>query len=102
MRKTTQSITGTSFHRHTFQASVEDIIAILGEPTCKDNTGEDKTNFEWIAETESGKVFTIYDWKEYRSISQTEEISWHIGGHSAMDTIEALQEIEKALHSLVK
>ena len=102
MKETTQSINGTSFHRHTFQGSVEDIIAILGEPKWKDNTGEDKTNFEWIAETESGKVVTIYDWKEYRPISRTEEISWHIGGHSAMDTSEALQEIEKALGSLVK
>lgn len=102
MKETTQSINGTSFHRHTFQGFVEDIIAILGEPKWEDNTGEDKTNFEWIAETESGKVVTIYDWKEYRPISRTEEISWHIGGHSAMDTSEALQEIEKAIGSLVK
>jgi len=102
MRKTTQSTNGTSFHSHEFLASVEDIIAILGEPLWEDNTGEDKTNFQWEAETESGKVFTIYDWKEYRPISRTEEISWHIGGHSAMDTSEALQEIEKAIGSLVK
>jgi len=102
MKETTQSFIGTSFHRHTIQASVEDLFAILGKPYDEENTGKDKTNFEWVAETESGKVFTIYDWKEYRPISRTEGITWHIGGHSAMDTSEALQELEEALSSIAK
>lgn len=95
-------ITRWSFGKHKFEASVEDIIAIFGKPHYEDNTGMRCFNFRWEAETESGKVFAIFDWKEYRPISRTEEISWHIGGHSEMDTSEALQEIEKALHSLVK
>lgn len=92
-RKTTKSASGTSFHDTVLSASVNDLIAILGEPTIEDNTGEDKVNFEWICETEAGDVFTIYDWKEYRRISREETIEWHIGGMNRQVTDRALSEI---------
>lgn len=61
------------------------------------NTGDCKVNFEWELETESGKVFTIYDWKEYRSIGWDEEIEFHIGGMNRDSCEEALEELERLI-----
>jgi hypothetical protein len=88
---------GTSFHDSVVVASVNQLIKVLGEPDYDGNTGEDKTNFEWEMELDSGDVFTVYDWKEYRMIDLDEEIEWHIGGHSADVTYAAALEIEDAL-----
>jgi hypothetical protein len=85
----------TSFHGTEFRASANEIIAILGEPTYDSNDGSDKVNLEWICETETGEVFTIYDWKEYRPIEMDEKIDWHIGGHNGRVTNAALKELEK-------
>lgn len=100
MQKTTKSTGGTSFHDDVFNASVNDLIQILGEPDYVDNSGEDKVNFEWEMETEDGEVFTVYSWKEYRPISKTEIIEWHIGGLSGNVTSKALDEIAGALNNL--
>ena len=100
MHLTNRSQHMTSFFGHTFHASVRNIKALLGNPQLVDNSGDDKVNFNWIAETENGTLFTIYDWKEYRSITETEIIQWHIGGFSAIDTMEALDEITVALNNL--
>jgi hypothetical protein len=89
----TERASGTSFHDTVLLTSVNKIIEALGEPTFEDNAGSDKVNFEWICETESGEVFTIYDWKEYRPISKTEIIEWHIGGKSGRITELALKEM---------
>ena len=89
----TSRANGTSFHDTVFTASVNDLIAILGEPTVEENTGEDKVNFEWICETEAGEVFTVYDWKEYRRIRKDEPIEWHVGGMSRIITERARTEI---------
>jgi len=104
MAKTTnKSNCGTSFHNVTIQASVEQLKKILGEPTYEDNTGEDKVNFEWVCELEKGlsdevgQVFTIYDWKEYREIDETEIIKWHIGSMSNYIDILAYNEIQNVL-----
>ena len=93
MRHTVQSTGGTSFHGTTIFASVNDLIGILGEPRYVDNSGTDKTTHEWEMETDDGDVFTVYDWKEYRSIDSDEEIEWHIGGMSEMITTQAKHEI---------
>ena len=74
MRSTEKSTTGTSFHNTTLVATINDLKKVLGKPTYSDNTGDDKVNYEWIGETESGKVFTVYDWKEYRPLSNTEDV----------------------------
>ena len=100
MRKTTKSANGTSFHHDAFNASVSDLYQILGEPFDSNNSGEDKTNFQWEMETESGDIFTVYDWKEYRRLSEHENIEWHIGGHSGSVTAQALNEIASELNDL--
>ena len=93
-----QSSNGTSFHNSTITASVNELIAALGEPQYQSNDGEDKVNFEWDCETEEGDVFTIYDWKEYRPISKNEQIEWHIGGNSGYQTYIAAEEVEQLLN----
>ena len=97
MQKTTKSTGGTSFHDSTITASVNELIAVMGEPVYQGNDGEDKVNFEWEMETEDGEVFTVYDWKEYRPISRSEQIEWHIGGNGRRITEKALEELLEKL-----
>jgi len=92
-KKSNQDPSGTSFFNDVIEASVTDLIKMFGEPDDDNNTGNDKVNFEWTCETSAGDVFTVYDWKNYRSISRTEIVSWHIGGLNSMVTDQAVNEI---------
>jgi len=92
--------TGTSFHMQTITCSYNELVVALGKPQVEDNCGQDKVNFEWICETKNGILFTIYDWKEYRTIHPNEEIEWHIGGESSIDTIKARKELEALIYDL--
>ena len=47
--------------------------------------------------TEIGALFTVYDWKEYRTLDEDEIIEWHIGGHNEASTTDALNEMASAL-----
>ena len=98
-KQTNQSANGTSFHDVTIKASVNQLINGSGEPHWVNNTGEDKVNFEFIFETEEGDVFTIYDWKHYRSLDLDEIIEWHIGSHSRMISWDAQDEITRELNN---
>lgn len=100
MKPTTKTSNDTSFYNDTFNASVIDLRQICGEPVMECNDGSDKVNFEWEMETEDGDVFTIYDWKEYRKISEHESIEWHIGGNNGDTTYTALNEIADALNNI--
>ena len=102
VKKTTSSTDGTSFQDVTFKASVNQLINVFGEPTIQDNTGEDKTNFEWDMETDNGDVFSIYDWKEYRKLDLNEQIEWHIGSHSRDISGEAQYEVMRELGNYVE
>lgn len=99
MKQTKQEPNGTSFHSHTITASVSQLRSILGEPKYSDNDGTDKVNFEWLMETETGSVFTVYDWKEYRPLNETEIINWHIGGKDASTTLSAKYELNAAMEA---
>lgn len=100
MKPTRKSTCGTSFYDTVIYATVEQLRQVLGEPVCEQNDGEDKVNFEWEMETEDGTVFTVYDWKEYRSLREDEGIHWHIGGNRSIDTEKAADEINRALNQL--
>lgn len=102
MKPTTKSANGTSFHGTTITTSVKKLRKVLGEPNYSANLGNDKVNFEWQAETESGDVFTVYDWKEYRSIEENERVEFHIGGHTNNATVKALDEIGEILQALAE
>ena len=97
MKKTNKRVSGTSFHDSVVIASVDQLIQVLGEPNEDSNTGFDKVNFEWEMELESGEVFTVYDWKEYRMLRTDEMIEWHIGGFNGTVTDLAAEQINQAL-----
>lgn len=97
MKATSKDTSGTSFHEVTIKCSTATLRKVLGEPEYEPNDGEDKINFEWTLETDSGDVFTVYDWKEYRSLNENETIEWHIGGYNRMSTQQAKSEIIEAI-----
>ena len=97
MKKTNKRVSGTSFHDSIVIASVDQLTHVLGEPACDSNTGEDKVNFEWEMELESGEVFTVYDYKEYRMLRADEQVEWHIGGFDKATTDEATRQICEAM-----
>ena len=100
MKHTEKSASGTSFFGDVFQAKPSDLRTILGQPKFEHNDGQDKTNLDWTMETESGEVFTVYDWKYYRPLNEEEIVQWHIGGLSGGVTEVALNEITHALSKL--
>jgi hypothetical protein len=93
----TKSANGTSFHDTVIVCSYNQLVEAIGEPQSSDNTGEDKVNFDWTCELNDGRVFTIYDWKEYRPIKKDEIIEWHIGGDNRIITEFALIELTALL-----
>jgi hypothetical protein len=97
MKPTVKCPSGTSFYNHTVQATLNQLEAILGEPSESSNDGSDKTNVEWVMETETGDVFTVYDWKEYRVLWPNEVITWHIGAVTPRGAMIAQEELKNAL-----
>ncbi len=98
----TKNEIGTSFYDDTVTCSVNDLKTILGKPEYENNTGKDKTNFEWICETDKGDVFTIYDYKKYRELDENEYVKWHIGGHNKDATYQAKIELNDMLYLATK
>lgn len=94
MKLSNKSSDNTSFHNVTFNTTVKNLIEVLGEPQWFNNTGRDKVNFTWTCETKEGKVVTIYDWKEYRSIKANEVVAFHLGSKNPIDSIEGKLELK--------
>jgi hypothetical protein len=94
-------INGTSFYDVTIKTSINQLTKVLGEPSIQDNTGEDKVNVEWQVITEDGVVGTIYDWKEYRRLGESEIIQFHIGGKTKEDTLHYITTVKKIRERLV-
>jgi hypothetical protein len=93
-----QDATGTSFHNHTVTCSPQSLFDLIGEPQEAENTGRDKVNYRWICETDKGDLFTIYDYKEYRPLSDNEQVEWHIGARSSKISQQAKDDIESYLN----
>lgn len=100
MKPTKQSANGTSFHDVVITTTVNTLRQVCGEPTYENNSGDDKVNFEWVMETDEGDVFTIYDWKEYRSLDEDRKVEFHIGAHSKMKSIQGKHELIAAIEEL--
>ena len=95
------NVIGTSYHNDTINASVNELLNILGLEPIKDF--DVKTKFQWILEYHSVILnktfpFTIYDYNEdWESHTEsatgvndylyTTKIDLHIGGKSGDDTI---------------
>jgi hypothetical protein len=86
---------GTSYHMMNIATTVNKLIDAIGKPQIEDNDGNDKVNVEWICELSDGTVFTIYDWKEYRSIEYDEEIEFHIGAKNGELSKRAADALDK-------
>lgn len=93
-------LNGTSYHGIDFEATPNQLIAAFGPADYDGNDGSDKTNFDWDLELldddqcpGEGIVFTVYDWKEYRPLDGDEMVHWHIGAHSASDSIIAVDAV---------
>jgi hypothetical protein len=100
MQQTTKSPNGTSFHGQTISLSRNELQTICACAPASYEDPDDKVQYEWNMETASGDVFTIYDWKEYRSYRDDETIEWHIGAHTHEIAEEALDEIDTAIAEL--
>ena len=90
----TDRINGSSFHSDIIFATPNELRHILGEPDWDSNDGADKVNMEWYRQMPDGNIFTVYDYKEYRSLPENEVIEWHIGGYNKDVTEQAKREIE--------
>lgn len=68
------------------------LVEVLGEPTFNEESGDGKTQVEWVVEYE-GILFTIYDWKTYSKEYTLNELSrFNVGGkHYAGDFINYLE-----------
>ena len=84
---------GSSWFGDLIVTNYPKLIEILGRPTFDDNTGQDKTNMEWVCRSREGFVFTIYDWKEYEPLNEEYEYGFHIGGFSEKQTKIAKAEL---------
>ena len=96
-KHTKQSASGKSFHGVKFKATPQQLINLFPNSYDEQNDGRDKTNFDFTLETESGKVFTIYDWKEYRPLRMDEVVEWHVGAHDEVTSIEGRDEVVKLI-----
>ena len=94
---TRKSAGGTSFHGVTLKATPQQLIDLFPNSYDEYNNGRDKTNFDFTLQTESGKVFTIYDWKEYRPLRMDEVVEWHVGAHDEVTSIEGRDEVVKLI-----
>jgi hypothetical protein len=91
-----KEIHSTSWHGTTLMASRKTLCDLLGQPHSFGDV-DDKVQYEWFLETSTGVPYTIYDWKEYRELSEYETVEWHIGGYSREDTILAVKDLRFAL-----
>jgi hypothetical protein len=95
------NVIGTSYYNDSINASVNELIKILGVEPIKDFG--DRIKFQWTLEYHSEMLnkrfsFTIYDynedWEQHIGNSTgvndylyTTRIDWHIGGKTADDTM---------------
>ena len=77
---------GTSLKGYV-DATYEELVGLLGEPTFDEPSGDDKVQVEWVVEY-MGEIFTIYDWKTYdRDYTLNKLDKFHIGGKSSATDI---------------
>lgn len=74
-------------------ATYDQLVGVLGEPTINEPSGDEKTQLEWVVEFK-GNIFTIYDWKTYsREYTINELDRFNIGSKSyAGDFIDYLEQ----------
>lgn len=96
-KATIKSSDYTSFHGAILKATPQQLIDLFPNSYYEENEGRDKVNFSFTLETESGKVFTIYDWKYYRPLEMNETIIWNLGAHDELTSFEGRDEVIELL-----
>ena len=81
---TAPDTTGTSLSGY-INATYQELVDALGEPTFNEESGDGKTQVEWIVTFENifgeKNVFTIYDWKTYsRDYTENKLDRFNVGG----------------------
>jgi hypothetical protein len=74
--------TSTSFHDVTIKTTPNKLIALARKlDACYGsfNDGLEKTNFDFAFEIEGVGMFTVYDYKEYKSLELDATYVFHIG-----------------------
>ena len=92
IKKNEDPETSGTYKVGTINATYNQLVQTLGEPTYPEQSGDGKVQVEWVVEYK-GEVFTIYDWKTYdRDFTQNGLKIFHVGGKSyAGDFIEFLE-----------
>lgn len=96
MKATNNTPTGTSFYNvqiTTTPLELKRVAERLDADYSENNTGEDKSNYDFTFETAEGDVFTIYDWKKGRTLRDNEQITFNIGSKDEMISHTAKQEL---------
>jgi hypothetical protein len=105
MKPTNKSLSGTSSFYQTVETTIEKLIQAIGQPTY-DGRGKgydadaDKTQVEWDLETSTGEVISLYDYKEYKWLSNNEVVKFHIGSYNLEASVFAKTELENLLAKL--
>lgn len=103
MKSTNQSLNGTSYHDVTIHTTPEQLKKLAHKLAAEfndNNCGEDKSNYDFDFETEDGDVFSVYDWKEYRVLSDLERVQFHIGAKTESISRTAKLELQHELNNL--
>jgi hypothetical protein len=83
----------TSYHGVKIKASYAQLSLAFGDA---EYIGDEKVSYQWICETEDGKPFTLYDWKEGR-FNDEKVIEWHIGSLDRYSSLVAKDEVTEEL-----
>ena len=102
IKRTDKSANGTSFHHVTFYTTPQKLIDHLGEPDYFWNDGTDKVNLEYTFELADGRVFTLYDWKEYRPLRMDTYYEFHIGANDFITSAEGKEALETIINTQLK
>jgi len=90
---TSVNYTSTSYHFVDIIVTPRELIELCKELDIEyheDNTGEDKTNFDFeFYVPEENLYFTVYDWKEYQPLKLNRSYEFHIGAKDTMASLEA-------------
>tara|TARA_R110000751_G_scaffold28319_4_gene73919 strand:+ start:27 stop:338 length:312 start_codon:yes stop_codon:yes gene_type:complete len=97
VKQTNTFIDGTSFYGVKINTTPQQLIEALGEPEIFDNTGKDKCNMNYWCLTDTDIFFSIYDWKYYEPLNMSSEYSFHIGGFTKSECMEAVIKLEQLL-----
>ena len=78
-------------------ATYDQLVRVLGEPTFDEPSGDNKTQVEWVVKYKDPyggvNLYTIYDWKTFdRNYTLNQLNRFNVGGkRSAHDFIEYLE-----------